>query len=68
MQIYGNLNNLNDKTIVTAVTGETSENGATHVLLTPHQYRAKLYFLNTDGKWIDVGTGYFRVLPNRTEE
>jgi len=37
------------------------------VLLTPHPYRAKLYFLNGDGKWLDVGTGYFRCLLDREE-
>jgi hypothetical protein len=35
--------------------------------LTPHAYRAKLYFLNGDGKWLDVGTGYFRCLLDREE-
>lgn len=33
-----------------------------HMLLMPQQYRARLYFLDPDTKWIDIGTGYFRIL------
>ena len=44
-----------------------NDSGNSHVLLTPHTYRAKLYFLNGDGKWLDVGTGYFRCLLDRED-
>jgi hypothetical protein len=33
-----------------------------HMLLMPQQYRARLYYLDPDTKWIDIGTGYFRIL------
>jgi hypothetical protein len=32
------------------------------MLLMPQPYRARLYFLDPDTKWIDIGTGYFRIL------
>jgi hypothetical protein len=39
-----------------------------HILLTPQEYRAKLYSLNTDNKWIDIGTGHFRILLSKDNE
>lgn len=33
-----------------------------HMLLMPQQYRARLYFLDPETKWVDIGTGYFRIL------
>jgi hypothetical protein len=33
-----------------------------HMLLMPHQYRARLYVLDTDTRWVDIGTGNFRIL------
>lgn len=39
-----------------------------HILLTPQEYRAKLYSLNMDNKWIDIGTGHFRILLSKDNE
>lgn len=39
--------------------------GNVHTLLMPQQYRARLYFLDEDTKWVDIGTGYFRILLTR---
>lgn len=33
-----------------------------HMLLMPQQYRARLYYLDPETRWIDIGTGYFRIL------
>ena len=33
-----------------------------HMLLMPQQYRARLYVLDTDTRWVDIGTGNFRIL------
>jgi len=32
------------------------------MLLMPQQYRARLYVLDIETKWIDIGTGNFRIL------
>lgn len=36
-----------------------------HVLLTAQSYRAKLYFLNKEMRWLDIGTGHFRILLSK---
>lgn len=36
-----------------------------HVLLSPQEYRAKLYWLDTENRWKDIGTGRFRLLLSK---
>lgn len=36
-----------------------------HVLLTPTEYRAKLYILTRETRWMDIGTGQFRILLSK---
>lgn len=36
-----------------------------HTLLTPQAYRAKLYILTEETRWLDIGTGYFRILLSK---
>jgi hypothetical protein len=38
-----------------------------HMLLMPQYYRARLYFLDPETKWIDIGTGYFRILLTKDQ-
>ena len=35
------------------------------MLLTAQQYRAKLYILTRETRWLDIGTGYFRILLSK---
>ena len=37
----------------------------THVLLSPLEYRAKFYWLDQENRWIDIGTGRFRILLSK---
>ena len=37
----------------------------THVLLSPQEYRAKLYWLDPENRWKDIGTGRFRLLLSK---
>ena len=36
-----------------------------HVLLSPQEYRAKFYWLDQENRWIDIGTGRFRILLSK---
>ena len=36
-----------------------------HVLLSPMEYRAKLYWLDPENRWKDIGTGRFRLLLSK---
>ena len=36
-----------------------------HVLLSPQEYRAKLYWLDPENRWKDIGTGRFRLLLSK---
>ena len=36
-----------------------------HMLLMPQQYRARLYVLDVETRWIDIGTGNFRILLSK---
>ena len=39
-----------------------------HVLLSPQEYRAKLYWLDQENRWKDIGTGRFRLLLSKDNE
>ena len=39
-----------------------------HVLLSPQEYRAKLYWLDPENRWKDIGTGRFRLLLSKDQE
>lgn len=39
-----------------------------HVLLSPQEYRAKLYWLDQENRWKDIGTGRFRLLLSKDGE
>jgi len=39
-----------------------------HVILSPQEYRAKLYWLDNENRWKDIGTGRFRLLLSKDEE
>ena len=38
------------------------------MLLSPQEYRAKLYWLDNENKWQDMGTGRFRILLSKDNE
>jgi len=39
-----------------------------HVILSPQEYRAKLYWLDNENRWKDIGTGRFRLLLSKDGE
>ena len=39
-----------------------------HVILSPQEYRAKLYWLDSENRWKDIGTGRFRLLLSKDGE
>ena len=48
---------------------DSDKNGSsTHVILSPMEYRAKLYWLDQENRWKDIGTGRFRLLLSKDGE
>ena len=47
--------------------GSTNSHNA-HELLSPKEYRAKLYWLDQENRWKDIGTGRFRLLLSKDGE
>ena len=45
--------------------GTGGQPNQTHVLLSPLEYRAKFYWLDQENRWIDIGTGRFRILLSK---
>ena len=45
--------------------GGGSSSNNQHVLLSPQEYRAKFYWLDQENRWIDIGTGRFRILLSK---
>ena len=48
--------------------GGSSNSHNAHELLSPKEYRAKLYWLDQENRWKDIGTGRFRLLLSKDGE
>ena len=48
--------------------GSGGSTGNQHMLLSPQEHRAKLYWLDQENKWKDIGTGRFRILLSKDGE